>query len=895
MAEINEKRSCVWRASLVLLAIVYGAAAAAQDPQTRTAQSISRDVDRVMDAAGMEPHARLTLARKARASAKTHHPDNPRLNAAACYSEAFALYLNGELVFDPLSECSYSGLRAQDMPLFVKMSSLRAWMFLVNGDIDQSVAAYETLLDEDLAGIGRVLRLRVNASYATALHHNGQALASIERFQRALIEAEELESEPAVVAAGNNLVVVLIERGMYQAAQAWYERLKPTMASVPRSHYTDSLELHGLQLMGELEDPAVAAVALRKFIDERPDAVSNIIGNAYEFMAGFLSRTGRHSEALDAANQALATLATQPLELTDARLTLAEVLIERGDFDQAVAELAETSDMAGRSPSHIERSHALMVKARLGRLGPQGQQILDTFNDFDELRGRREREQTEQNTRYFDSVRELQVQQTELQRYELDRVRLEIAAATSAVVASEQRALAQAERRARRLSVVVAILATGGGLLLLAHRNRRRIDRELQRQAEKMNAQLQEEVQEKSIALRKQLGDQAALERSLAETRHNEVIGRITGNVAHDFNNLLQIISLSTERLSALRESDQERSLFEGTKAALEHARSIIRQLLAYARRQKLRPEPLRFDGYLEQTEALFRVAVDDRIEFEVTDASQGACIVIDSAQFTTILLNLLSNACDAMPSGGTLKLAARFESLTGGAPPWTNLASGDYLIIEVTDTGIGMNERTLRRAFEPFYTDRAVGKGTGLGLSSVYGFVKQSRGDVRIDSKEGVGTSILMVFPATRDLQPNRATSDAEASELDGLRCLIVEDNKALARALCIMFEARGAATAVAMSAEEARARLENDTGYDLVITDVRMKGEYDGYELRDWLRGTRPHVPVLLMTGFVDEQRRTQDACIIHKPFTERELMQAIEIVLDRHPGQVAEVAPD
>ena len=895
MAAFGDKWRCGGRASLVWLLAWCAAAALAQDAQSPAATGILADIDRVMDVTGMEPRARLALAREARAAVREHHSGDILLNAKACYGEAFALYLIGELEFDPLETCSYPGLRAQDNSLFVEMSSLRAWMFLVNGDNAQSVAAYETLLEEDLTGIGQLARLRLNASYATALNQNGQALAAIERFQSALIEAEALESEPAVVAAGNNLVVVLIERGMYQGAQAWYERLRPAIESTPRNHFTDSLELHGLQLLGELGDPAAAAEQLQSFITERQDAVPNIIGNAYEFMAGFLRRTERKDEALAAARKAVETLAPLPLELSDARLTLAEVLIEMGQFDLALSEMAQTNSMTGLSPSTIERSKALMVRARLASQGPEGAQILEAFSDFDELRGQRERQQTEQNTRYFDSVRELQIQQAELQGLELDRIRLESAAATSAVVANEQRALAEAERRARRLSVLVVILASGAGLLLLAQYNRRRTHRQLQRQAEQMNAQLQQEVEDKSAALRKQLGDQAALERSLAETRHNEVIGRITGNVAHDFNNLLQIISLSTERLSATRNGDHENALFEGTRAALEHARSIIRQLLAYARRQKLRPEPMRFDGYLEQTEALFRVAVDDRIEFEVEDASQGACIVIDSAQFTTILLNLLSNACDAMPAGGSLKLAARFESLTGGATPWTNLASGDYLIIEVSDTGIGMNERTLRRAFEPFYTDRAVGKGTGLGLSSVYGFVKQSRGDVRIDSKEGEGTSILMVFPATRDVQPNEVAVDTQTPELSGLRCLIVEDNKALSRALSIMFEARGAITAAAMSAEEAKGRLGNDAGYDLVVTDVRMKGEHDGYELREWLHGNFPHLPVLLMTGYVDDQRRTQDVPIIHKPFTENELMTAIRDVLDRQPDRMAQAAPD
>lgn len=872
----------VWLTLSVLVSMsVCGYAAGQESGDDAVAKAVS-DIARVLDYAEMEPAARLKLARAARAAVTTQRPEDALLNSKSCYAVAYALYLNAQAVAETLNTCFYPELSKDDPSQFAIMSSLRAWMWLVNGDSKKSVRAYEEVISKNWEQVEQVTRLRVDVSYATALYQDGQALASIERFQLGLIKALELEVHPVVVASGNNLVVILIERGMYQAAQAWYERLLSSVAQSPRSHYTDSLALHGLQLQGELEDPAAAAKALQEFIDTRADAVPNIVGNAYEFMANFLTRTGRYDDALVAARKAVETLAGAPLELADARLTLAEVLIERGDFADALMELEKTDALTGRSSPNIERGLALSVKAKLGELGTPASGALAEFYEFDKLRGRREHERIEQNTRFFDSMREIQAQQAELQRYELDRIRLESAAATSAVVASEQRTLAEAERRARRLSIAVLALIAGAGVFVMVAQNRRRTDRELQHQAEQMNARLQGEVEEKSVALRKQLGDQAALERSLAETRHNEVIGRITGNVAHDFNNLLQIISLSTERLSAKHTNDEDSSLFAGTRAALQHARSIIRQLLAYARRQKLRPAALRFGEYLAETEALFRVAVDDRIEFTVSDTSGDASIVIDSSQFTTILLNLLSNACDAMPNGGKLSLNARFQTLAGGAAPWTNLASGDYLMIEVKDNGIGMNERTLRRAFEPFFTDRVSGQGTGLGLSSVYGFVKQSRGEVRIDSKEGAGTSIIMVFPATGDLQPDATANGPDVIEVRGRRFLIVEDNQALGRALSIMFEARGANIDIATSAEGARDVLAQDAQFDLVLSDVRMKGEHDGYELRDWIGQKFPRLPVLLMTGFTDDARGGSSVPLIQKPFTEHELLIAMQSVL-------------
>jgi PAS domain S-box-containing protein len=349
---------------------------------------------------------------------------------------------------------------------------------------------------------------------------------------------------------------------------------------------------------------------------------------------------------------------------------------------------------------------------------------------------------------------------------------------------------------------------------------------------------------------------QQAVERArdaLAQAQKMEAIGRLTGGVAHDFNNLLTIIRAAADMLRRPELGAERRAHYVTAIAdTADRAAELTGQLLAFARRQPLRPEIFDAARRVAATRQLIETSVGSTVEV-VFELEPVGAVNADRNQFETAVLNLVINARDAMPAGGRLRVATRTAA---GIPPVRGhgAAEGAFVAIEIEDTGSGIASDTLRRIFEPFFTTKGVNKGTGLGLSQVYGFAKQSGGEVDVRSTQGVGTCFTLYLPAApvSAETPEAIAVAAAGATLPTRRVLLVEDNEAVGAFARGLLEELGQIVTWVANAEAALAMLETSADkFDLVFTDVVMPG-ISGIELALAVRTRWPRLPVVLTSGY-------------------------------------------
>jgi PAS domain S-box-containing protein len=329
---------------------------------------------------------------------------------------------------------------------------------------------------------------------------------------------------------------------------------------------------------------------------------------------------------------------------------------------------------------------------------------------------------------------------------------------------------------------------------------------------------------------------------ALYQAQKMESIGQLTGGVAHDFNNLLSVLSSGLEVLALQRGESGDSRTIESMRRAVDRGARLTQQLLAFARQQPLQAETRNLNRVITGFEPVLRRAGNTNIEFEVDLDRKAHSAVIDSARLESALLNLVVNARDAMPDGGRIVISTR--NVTLGHHEAGSLPAGDYVRIAVSDTGTGMPPEVVSRAFEPFFTTKEVGKGTGLGLSQVYGFIKQSDGDVVIESKPGEGTTIAIYLPAVR----SEAQEDRRAHVE---RVLIVEDEPDLMDVAASLFTSMGYDVVTASSGREAIDLLEQ-RDVDILFTDVVMPNGMDGIELASYTRAHYPDTKIMLASGY-------------------------------------------
>jgi PAS domain S-box-containing protein len=384
---------------------------------------------------------------------------------------------------------------------------------------------------------------------------------------------------------------------------------------------------------------------------------------------------------------------------------------------------------------------------------------------------------------------------------------------------------------------------------------------------------------------------QVALESELRQAQKMESVGQLAGGVAHDFNNLLTVITGRIGFLIGAPNLDAEQaSDLDEIEGAAKRAAELTRQLLAFSRKQLLQPRVLDLNSTLDDLEPMLRRLIGEDIKICIDHGGDLGAITADPGQLQQILMNLALNARDAMPSGGVLSFRTSNERVTAGAVAGAvPVKSGEYVTLEVSDTGMGMDHATQARIFEPFFTTKGQGKGTGLGLSTVYGIVKQSGAGISVSSAPHAGTTFTVYFPRTDGYSLAQPAEREASSPLSGTETiLLVEDETSVRNVVERVLKSRGYNVLAAEDCDHAL-RLAGDPegGVDLVLTDVVMPA-MSGRELVEALQAGRPSLRVLYMSGYTDDEimRRglhDPNTSFIQKPFTAESLAVQVRKVLD------------
>jgi signal transduction histidine kinase/ActR/RegA family two-component response regulator len=385
---------------------------------------------------------------------------------------------------------------------------------------------------------------------------------------------------------------------------------------------------------------------------------------------------------------------------------------------------------------------------------------------------------------------------------------------------------------------------------------------------------------------------QKELEAQFLQAQKMEAVGRLAGGIAHDFNNLLTVISsYSSLALGTLRAEDPLHEDMEEIRSAAERAARLTRQLLAFSRKQVMRPQPLDLSALARDMERMLQRLIGEDVTLELALDPDVGIVSADPGQIEQVIMNLVVNARDAMPSGGhliieTSNVAFSTElSMTELGRP-----AGEYVMLTVTDTGTGMSEETQANLFEPFFTTKGAGRGTGLGLSTVYGIVKQSGGDIHVRSELGRGTTFRIYFPRVEEeLDRNTREMAVVKPSVTGTETiLLVEDDESLRHLTARVLRDAGYTVLDTRTPTEAVLTGAHHGGcIDLLLTDVVMP-EMSGRTVAELLTKQRPGLRVLFMSGYTDDDvvRRgilTTGTEFLQKPFNPPELLQHVRAVLD------------
>jgi signal transduction histidine kinase/CheY-like chemotaxis protein len=405
-------------------------------------------------------------------------------------------------------------------------------------------------------------------------------------------------------------------------------------------------------------------------------------------------------------------------------------------------------------------------------------------------------------------------------------------------------------------------------------------------------AALEEEVRQrrKAEAMVKRFQEIEATESQVRQAQKMEAIGQLTGGVAHDFNNILTVITGTIEILGeAVKDRPHLAQITNMMGAAAARGADLTQHLLAFARRQPLQPRSVDVNALVIDAARLLRPTLGEQIEIESMLAHDSAPALIDPSQLSTAILNLALNARDAMPEGGKLTLETKNVVLDENyAAMNSEVNPGKYVLIAVSDSGMGIPASLLDKVFEPFFTTKDIGRGSGLGLSMVYGFVKQSNGHIRIYSEEGHGTTVKLYLPQAAGVA-DTLPAEAGISEIErgDESILIVEDDALVREYVVAQISRLGYDTLAASNGAEALAIINGPERVDLLFTDVIMPGSMNGRQLAIEAQKRRPELKVLFTSGYTENAivhhgRLDAGVLLLPKPYISSDLARLIRTAL-------------
>ncbi len=389
------------------------------------------------------------------------------------------------------------------------------------------------------------------------------------------------------------------------------------------------------------------------------------------------------------------------------------------------------------------------------------------------------------------------------------------------------------------------------------------------------------------IGIMEDVSSRKLAEESLRHAQKFDAIGRLSGGIAHDFNNLLNIISGRLELLHSLSSDETHRFHIQEAERAADMGARLTRRLLAFARQSPLEPSVIDLNRLIVDTLPILKTSLSSRVSMKTDLAMELWEVHTDRSEIENALINLAINARDAMPSGGTITLRTDNVSIRSPASRFLSLSAGDYACLSMTDTGNGMDQETLSRIFEPFYTTKEPGKGTGLGLASIFGFVRQSGGDVVAESDIESGTTLTIYLPRHQALRLPSSKSALESEHRNArtsddstrlrvqnmnLSVLIVEDNKQVLELTEARMAVLGLRFTSIRSGAEAIADIEADHRYDLLFCDVSLENGISGYEVARTMQGRSKRCRILLTSGFSESMLTNEHDSVfpvLQKPY--------------------------
>jgi signal transduction histidine kinase len=400
------------------------------------------------------------------------------------------------------------------------------------------------------------------------------------------------------------------------------------------------------------------------------------------------------------------------------------------------------------------------------------------------------------------------------------------------------------------------------------------------------------ELSQANASLIQQINERKQLEQQLHQSQKMEALGRLTGGIAHDFNNLLTAIIGFTELIRVYASPDDPvEELVDKVVSSSQRAATLVRQLLTFSRKQIVEPQILDLNSVMTDIDKMLRRIIGEDIELKTILQPYLWSVKADPAQIEQVIVNLAVNARDAMPDGGRITIETTNTVLDESyTADHLNVKPGQYILLAVSDTGIGMTEEVKTHLFEPFFTTKEEGKGTGLGLATTYGIVKQSGGDIWVYSEVGQGSTFKIYLPRVEVAAKSVVSSEVEVTIPRGNETiLLVEDDPEVRTLTRLILHGQGYTLLEAVNGQEALLLFSRYSGpIHLVLTDVIMPG-LNGKALIQQLRQTQPQIKILFMSGYTDNviaQHGVLDPglAFLQKPFSPAILARKVREVLDR-----------